>query len=97
MASKDRLVLWGDAWGVLQAMAKGRAFDEMINNVCAEMQLMLAPLGLELQVKHLWSEENAHGDALSRVAEGAVLPTGVSKVKPSIVKDPRWTFLLPII
>ncbi len=69
--SEGKLVICGDALGVLQDAVKFRGRDPIINTVMAELALLLAPLGVELEGVHIWSERNAICDQLSRVFDVA--------------------------
>ena len=45
-----------------------RARDPILNMVIGEMALILAPMGLETRLAHLWSERNKACDAISRAS-----------------------------
>ena len=49
--SKQTLIVFGDAQGVLDSVAKNRGRDSHINKICGEITLLLAPLGLALETK----------------------------------------------
>ena len=64
--SESRLSFCGDALGVLQDARGFRARDPVLNRLMAELALHIAPLGFFLAAIHVWSEQNATCDALSR-------------------------------
>ncbi len=66
----EALVLWGDAEGVLRAVISNKAQQPAVNAIVAETRLHFAPLGLELEAVHWWSEENKLADKLSRLQNG---------------------------
>jgi len=63
-----------DAEGVLSDLIKLKATKPTINNLAKELAMHLAPLGLELQGLHIWSERNELADALSRTSAGGSFP-----------------------
>ena len=69
------LELRGDAQGVLQAILKRRAKSPIINLLVAEIQLCLAASMFDIFGAHVWSEDNGWADDLSRLEEGATLPS----------------------
>ena len=91
---QGRLVLHGDAQGVLQAVCRRRAREPRLNLIVAEIQLHLGAGIHDLTGVHFWSEENAVCDALSRRAEGATLPevlVDATFVEPVVPE--RWLLL----
>ena len=51
-----------------------KAKSVIVNSLIKEVALHLAPLGLDVQGLHIWSEKNESADALSRVANGGEMP-----------------------
>ncbi len=72
--AQGRLVVTGDAMGVLQDAVKFRARDPLLNLIMGELALLIAPLGHELEAAHVWSERNVTCDALSRMTVDTALP-----------------------
>ena len=58
-----------------------------------ELALLFAPIGATLETMHIWSQENALADALSRLEEGAPLPPVLTKVRRTQVCDSEWRVL----
>ena len=83
----------GDAQGVLQGITALRARDAGVNLVAMELALRLAPAGLELAATHLWSERNTMCDRLSRLAEGATVPTILAGTQSVELINPVWRIL----
>ncbi len=67
---RKALVLWGDAEGILRGVMANKAWEPVVNEIVAELRLALAPMGLELEANHWWSEENTLADELSRRGSG---------------------------
>ena len=61
-----RIVIVGDAEGVISSLTKLKSRDWIINSMAKEIALLLAPLGLSLAGLHIWGEENTWADSLSR-------------------------------
>ena len=80
--TRGRIILVGDAEGVLQSVVKMAAKAKVINEIAKEVALHLAPLGLTLSGVHIWGEENCLADALSRLNSGEPIP-------PELVNVPR--------
>ena len=74
MESQVSLAILGDAMGVLFDVMKLKARDPVLNAVAAEMALVLAPLGMDVRVAHLWTQRNQVCDLLSRFNADASLP-----------------------
>ena len=53
LGSGKRLLLRGDAQGVLQGVIKGSAKSAAINLILAELQLVFAPLGHDVTAMHI--------------------------------------------
>ena len=80
----------GDAEGGLGALTRMRSDDPNINLITMELALWIAPRGLSVESLHLWGEEHAAVDQLSRLSQGAALPqclvgVGREKLLPRIV------------
>ena len=88
-----KLVLRGDAQGILQSIIKGSAKSPRINLMLAEVQLILAPLCQDVTGLHWWSEHNMLCDALSRFLPGQKVPIGVHGVVKNTVPKGPCTFL----
>ena len=71
----------GDALGVLHDAQKFRAADPVLNKIMAEIALLLAPLGRDIQAIHLWTQRNTTCDMLSRFAEQASIPECLARVQ----------------
>ena len=86
----------GDAEGVLGALTRLRSPDPVINAIAMELALWLAPRGLAVEGLHIWGEENAAADQLSRLSQGAALPQcllGVGRDNMAPRSPEVWTFL----
>ena len=87
------VTLRGDAQGILQGIIKGAAKSAEINLIFAEVQLVLAPLAVDLTGIHWWSEHNKVCDQLSRPEDHGDIPDslrGVGQVDPL---RRAWRFL----
>ena len=92
--SIGKLVIIGDAQGVLQAAIRGKAKMPKLNVIIAEIQLQLAHTKYDLTALHIWSERNATCDQLSRLSEGASLPEVCSRWQRSPrLHRGRWQLL----
>ena len=85
--------LLGDALGVLQATTKFRSKDSAVNLLCMELALVSVDSGRELHAEHLWSERNKLADDLSRLHEGASLPTLLKDVPQRYLVEPQWKII----
>ena len=74
------VAILGDALGVLHDARKFRAKDPVLNEIMAELALIVAPLGLELQAMHLWTQRNRTCDALSRLTSTSTVPEELANV-----------------
>ena len=86
----------GDAEGVLGALTRMRSDDPIINLITMELALWIAPRGLSVEGLHMWGEENAAADQLSRLSQGVALPTclvGVCREELLPRAADTWTFL----
>ena len=72
-----RVLFRGDAQGVLQGVIARRAKQPVLNAIIGEIQLLLGRSTLGLQAAHIWAERNEMADALSRLGQGAALPTAL--------------------
>ena len=88
LAQRGRLCVRGDASGVLSGLVQMRASSSIINEICKELALAIAPWGMQLTGIHVYSEQNKLADALSRMAVGAGLPPGLGGV-PVDLPAPR--------
>ena len=79
--SMGSLFVMGDALGVLRDARKFRAKDATLNELMAELALVIAPLGLELQTVHLWTQRNKSCDALSRLSKQHAIPEELRNVQ----------------
>ena len=78
--SQGTLAILGDALGVLYDVMKLKAKDPVLNAVAAEMALVLAPLGMDVRVAHLWTQRNQVCDMLSRLnVDSHQLPDALSR------------------
>ena len=93
VAKRAELHLFGDAEGVLRAVLAKKARNAAVNLVIAEIGLTLAPTNFDLQAAHLWSEENALADALSRGAEGIEVPAELADAVKDQVRWSQFKFL----
>jgi hypothetical protein len=66
---KGPIRIAGDAEGVLADLVQLRGKAPAVNEVAKEVALHLAPQGRDLAGLHIWGENNALSDQLSRVAE----------------------------
>ena len=87
------LHLIGDAEGVLRAVVKRKAKCPALNLIMAEISLTLSQTPWELEAAHIWSEENAIADALSRICQGAALPEEVAEAEFDPVRKQPLTFV----
>jgi hypothetical protein len=86
----------GDAEGVLGALTRMRSDDPIINLITMDFALWIAPRGLSVEGLHIWGEENAAPDQLSRLSQGAALPqclVGVAREKLLPRTVDIWAFL----
>ena len=58
-----------------------------------EIQMMLGHSMAELSAEHIWSENNAIADKLSRMAEGAELPEECRYAEKDDPRRRQWKFL----
>ena len=91
--SNQDLVLFGDAQGVLQAIVARKARHPLINNICGEIQLVMAPVGRELEAVHWWSKEHHLADTLSRLKTAEAPKGELSRVPRTILKPRVWLLL----
>ena len=71
--------MMGDALGVLHDARKMRAHDPVLNEIMAELALVVAPLGQDIRTLHVWTQRNQTCDALSWLPSGTVGPRLYSK------------------
>ena len=93
---RGRVCMIGDAEGILGALTRLRSADEIVNLMAMELALWIAPRGLSLEGVHIWGEENAVADKLSRLSQGARVPQQLQDI-PKVDLLPRgkgvWKFL----
>ncbi len=87
------LVLRGDAKGVLQSALKLRGREPNLNRLMCELALYLAPHGMALDACHVWSEDNALCDTLSRLAGTSVLPPHVKHLQMTPRSSKPYRFI----
>ena len=75
-----RVIVVGDALGVMHGVITLSAKSEVVDKIAMELALHLAPLCLSLAGIHIWGEENELADALSRLFSGAALPKILASV-----------------
>ena len=79
-----KIVVVGDALGVLAAAIKQAARSGPVNEIVKEMALALAPLGAAVEAVHIHSERNKLADALSR-----------GEVPPQLQALPTYSSAMP--
>ena len=89
---RGRVILIGDALGVMCGVVTLSAKSEIVNKIAMELALHLAPLCISLQGVHIWGEENDMADALSRLFSGASLPVSLASVPRSVPAE-QWLCL----
>ena len=87
------LELRGDAQGVLQAVLARRARCPSVNLIVAEIQLVLGASMFDMFAAQVWSEDNDVADALSRLAEGAVMPLACRTAQAWPAARNVWRFI----
>ena len=90
--TKGRIILIGDALGVMHSIIQLSSKVFIVNEIAKELALHLAPLCTSLSGIHIWGEENALADALSRLFSGKELPLEVSSAT-RIFPTESWTCL----
>ena len=91
-STRGRLVLVGDALGVMHGMVQWSAKSRVVNEISKEIALVLAPLCLSLKGIHIWGEENDLADALSRLYAGKDFPLILASVPRTQPKE-QWLSL----
>ena len=76
------------SWGLATIPSQGL----ILNEIMAELALVVAPLGMELQAMHLWTQRNRTCDALSRLTKQQTIPNEFAEVQPC--KRKPFAFLL---
>ena len=56
-----------------------RAHDLVLNEIMAELALVVAPLGQDIRTLHVWTQRNQTCDALSRLASGIEIPATLQR------------------
>eukprot|EP00971_Amphidinium_carterae_P350099 6491380-Amphidinium_carterae.1 len=80
-------------------MVQWRAKSPLINRLVRECAMILAPMGRCMQAVHVHSAANKLADSLSRLAQGAVLPTEletVPRMKLLGCEQSDWLTLQPL-
>ena len=90
--TRGRVILIGDALGVMHGIVQLSSKAFIVNEIAKELALHLAPLCISLSGIHIWGEENALADALSRLFSGKELPLEVSSAT-RIIPAESWTCL----
>ena len=91
---RKALVLWGDAEGILRGVMANKAWEPVVNEIVAELRLARAPMGLELEANHWWSEENTLADELSRRGSGEQPQSELlKKAKRATMPIVHWVLL----
>ena len=91
-STRGRVILVGDALGVMHGVITLSAKSEVVNTIAMELALHLAPLCLSLAGIHIWGEENELADALPRLFSGASLPAILASV-PRQQPTEKWLSL----
>ena len=78
---RGRVCVIGDAEGILGALTRLRSADEVVNLMAMELALWIAPRGLALEGVHIWGEEDAVADKLSRLSQGARVPQQLQEIQ----------------
>ena len=78
---------------MLQAALKFRAKSPSLNRIVCEIALVIAPLGLTTEAVHIWSEDNALCDSLSRVEAETSVPVGAATLARSKRSRAEFLFL----
>ena len=81
------------ALGVLHDAFKLRAKDATLNALLADTALIMAPLGLQVNGVHPWSQRNATCDSLSRLRENESIPERLRQATKTNVKRPAFKIL----
>ena len=71
--AQGRLAIRGDALGILHDVLKLRAREPKLNALAHQMAYILAPIGLDVRLAHVWTERNTICDNLSRCTTAAEL------------------------
>ena len=92
--TRGRIVVLGDAEGILGSLSRLSAKSRIINEIAKELALHLGPLGHSLAGIHIWGEENILADALSRLCKGVALPKELANVPRFFPQGPsKWRSL----
>ena len=92
--TRGRVILIGDALGVMYGVVTLSAKSEIVNKIAMELALHLAPLCVSMQGIHIWGEENDMADALSRLFSPArvSIPASLANV-PRHFPAEKWLSL----
>ena len=88
-----KLAIMGDALGVLHDARKFKAQDKVLNEIMAEIALIIAPMGQDVRAAHHWTQRNTTCDLLSRLGEGMHIPTVLSQTPRSTRQVMRYRIL----
>ena len=87
-AAKGPITVVGDAIGVLFGTTALHSKDIQINRLFMELALILAPTGRAIEAIHVWSEDNALADQLSRLPhESAKPPRELEGIRRTVWPD----------
>ena len=95
IATSDGIMLhiYGYAQCVLQAVPNHLAKCPLLNFIIAEMQLVFALLGLQLEAVHWWSQENCLADLLSRTQTSCEPEGWLREITRVHIPEIEWRLL----
>ena len=88
--AQGKLLIIGDALGVLHDAVRHRTRDPILNSIMSEIALVIAPSGGDIRAAHLWTERNSVCDELSRLQPGTT-PTAGALHNAKRLSKPRLT------
>ena len=71
--AQGRLAIRGDALGILHDVLKLKAREPKLNALAHQMAYILAPVGLDVRLAHVWTEHKTVCDTLSRCTAASEL------------------------
>ena len=80
LEARGGITVVGDALGVMFGASVLRSKDRRINMLLQELALVFAPRGFSLDAVHVWSEDNAMADYLSRMKAESEIPVSLKGV-----------------
>ena len=92
LASRGNLVAVGDPLGMLHGAVNFRSKDPDINRMFWELALHIGPTGRTVEAIHIWSEQNALADRLSRLGTGEGIPAELDGVSRTEWPDMKFSF-----